>query len=98
MKDPIIFNFSKIYTYHTFYTLCKQKLNLPAYFGNNLDALWDYITGDMELPITIHFTGISPYHEKKFKALLQLMQEAAHEMPGDFIFNTERNEYDVGVG
>ena len=98
MKKPIIFNFSKIYTYHKFYTLCKQKLQLPEYFGNNLDALWDCITGDIELPVSIRFTGVTPYHKNKFKALIKLMQDAEIEMPCDFVFNMDSSEKDDGTG
>ena len=31
----------------------KEKLNLPDWYGNNLDALWDMLTGFIETPINI---------------------------------------------
>ena len=31
----------------------KNKLELPEYYGNNLDALWDCLTGWIDLPIRI---------------------------------------------
>lgn len=36
-----------------FHELLKLKLDLPEYYGKNLDALWDCLTGDIELPIRI---------------------------------------------
>ncbi len=31
----------------------KKKLELPEWYGNNLDALWDMLTGFIETPINI---------------------------------------------
>ena len=35
----------------SFYNL--RKLNLPEWYGNNLDGLWDMLTGFIETPINI---------------------------------------------
>ena len=31
----------------------KEKLNFPEWYGNNLDALWDMLTGFIETPVDI---------------------------------------------
>ena len=31
----------------------KEALNLPEHYGKNLDALWDMVTGEIDLPIRI---------------------------------------------
>ena len=31
----------------------KEKLELPEWYGNNLDALWDMLTGFIETPVSI---------------------------------------------
>lgn len=31
----------------------KDKLDFPDYYGRNLDALWDCLTGWMDLPLTL---------------------------------------------
>lgn len=31
----------------------REKLELPMWYGNNLDALWDVLTGFIETPINI---------------------------------------------
>lgn len=33
--------------------ILKEKLNLPEYYGENLDALWDCLTGDIAMPLSI---------------------------------------------
>lgn len=66
----------------------KAKLQLPEYYGKNLDALWDCLTGWIDLPMTIEWIGyekskkkIGEYAEK----LLKLFKEAEQEVDG-FIF------------
>lgn len=36
-----------------FYDSLERQLELPGYFGRNLDALWDMLTGDVEGPLEI---------------------------------------------
>ena len=31
----------------------REKLELPEWYGNNLDALWDMLTGFIETPINV---------------------------------------------
>ncbi len=37
--------------------LLKEKLDFADYYGKNLDALWDCITGDMYLPAYVTIGG-----------------------------------------
>ena len=37
----------------------KEKLELPDYYGANLDALWDCLTGWVSLPLTIEWYDFS---------------------------------------
>ena len=48
-------DFKEINNDKEFYEIVREKLDLPEYFGDNLDALWDSITGYIELPIKIRF-------------------------------------------
>ena len=34
----------------------REKLELPEWYGNNLDALWDILTGFIQTPVTITVT------------------------------------------
>lgn len=51
--NTIIIDGSDFNTKEDFHKLLKLKLKLPQYYGNNLDALWDCLTGEIELPLKI---------------------------------------------
>lgn len=44
---------SKIKTIGDFHREVKGILRLPDYYGNNLDALWDFLTAWIETPLTL---------------------------------------------
>lgn len=81
-----IFDFEQINTYDDFYRLAALELNLPDYFGNNLDALWDSLTGYVELPIDIEFINLSLEQLDEFEELLLLFEDAAMDMEEDVFF------------
>lgn len=67
------------------HNMLKEKLGLPEYYGKNLDALWDCLTGYIQLPLTIEWfnyditkKNLGSYAEK----LLSLMREAEKELDG----------------
>lgn len=71
----------------------KEKLELPEWYGNNLDALWDILTGFMETPINI--TVIFKPENKVVEDLkdnvlkiIETFKEAAEE-DEEIIFNCE---------
>ena len=76
----VIFDFDKIETMDDFYRLALEKLSLPDYFGNNLDALWDYITGAIELPVKIDFENLTLVKLNDFEALTNLFEDANMEL------------------
>ena len=47
----IYIDFSEIGDEQDFYQQLKEKLSLPENFGDNLDALYDSLTGFVELPL-----------------------------------------------
>ena len=97
MKDPIVFNFDKIHSLQSFYSACKPNLQLPDHFGNNLDALWDCIIGQIELPVDINFTNLTAWHLKKFEKQIELMLDAEKELDGDLSFECfTKDESDAG--
>lgn len=49
----IIFDFSTLADRDAFYHQFAQQFQLDEAFGNNLDALWDVLTGEIELPVNI---------------------------------------------
>ena len=52
MKN-IVIDFSKCKYPLDLHNEIKEKLNLPEWYGNNLDGLWDMLTGFIETPINI---------------------------------------------
>lgn len=52
MKTVII-NFSKCKYPLDLHNEIREKLELPEWYGNSLDALWDILTGFIETPVSI---------------------------------------------
>ncbi|ASB61741.1 barnase inhibitor [Bacillus sp. A053] len=70
----------------------KDNLNFPDYYGKNLDALWDCLTGWIELPQTLVWRNFEL--SKKFLGsyaddVLEVLQEAQEELEGEFIIIVE---------
>ena len=53
MKN-IVIDFSKCKYPMDLHNEIREKLELPEWYGNNLDALWDMLTGFIETPININ--------------------------------------------
>jgi ribonuclease inhibitor len=68
-----------------FHREIRKILDLPDYYGNNLDALWDCLTGWIEMPLTLIWEDF-----ENSKAILgvfadkalALFQEAEKEVQG----------------
>lgn len=63
----------------------QEALELPDYYGRNLDALWDCLAGHVELPLTVTWLDYEA-SEKRLgeygRQLMELFQEAAEEIDG----------------
>lgn len=85
MKQAV-FDFATIKTMDDFYTEAFAKFQFPEYFGNNLDALWDSLTGGIELPVDISFVNLSTEQTEQFYDLIILMEDAAIALEEDLYF------------
>lgn len=86
MKKVIINGeeFSNIGEFHKY---IKVKLELPDYYGENLDALWDCLTGFIDLPLLLiwqDFKKSKECMERDAERILQLFKEAQEELEDDF--------------
>ena len=55
------------------------------YFGHNLDALWDVLTGQLNLPLRITLCHLQHHPQRTaLVRIVQLMQEAEAETDGAF--------------
>ncbi len=52
MKE-IIIDFSKCKYPMDLHNELREQLGFPEWYGNNLDALWDMLTGYIETPVNI---------------------------------------------
>ncbi len=62
----------------------KNKFNLPQYYGENLDALWDFLDGD-DYPhdSKIEIYGIE-YLNKKFNGYGEKIKELFEDLPKEY--------------
>lgn len=83
--NKVTFDFTDIGNADDFYSQFADTFELPDYFGNNLDALWDVITsGEIPLPITIEFMNLPDTEE--FENLVNLFEQAEEELEGELTF------------
>jgi ribonuclease inhibitor len=88
--ETIYFDFNNIQTKKDFYENLKEKITLPEFFGNNLDALYDTLTGIVKLPLMFFFENITQEQIQAFGDLLKTLDDAEAATKGEF-------SYDFGV-
>jgi ribonuclease inhibitor len=81
MKN-IEIDFTNIGDNEEFYAALKEKVQLPEYFGDNLDALSDVISGDLEMPLNLEFTNMSVDQLETFEDLLETLEDLENEVVG----------------
>ena len=79
--------------YEDFYAQLKEKLTLPEHFGDNLDALFDVITGEIEIPLHLEFVNMSVEQLEIFEDLLTTLEDAEDEVE-DFTFAYYLEQYE----
>ena len=83
----IVFDFKKIKNKKDFYNELAEKVQLPEYFGNNLDALWDIITsGEIDLPPEVIFINFDNRKNKFFVSVEELFKDAEKETDKKIVF------------
>ena len=93
----VTFDFEKIESIDDFYREAVEKMDLPDYFGYNLDAMWDCLTGEIELPIEIRFINLSSQQLEEFVELILLFEDAAFDMDDDLFFEYSLKDDDVNL-
>ncbi|MBJ6360738.1 barstar family protein [Paenibacillus sp. GCM10012307] len=64
--------------YENVHDWLRQELELPEWYGDNLDALWDCITGDLPLPLKIIWIRDSD-REQHYAGIVQVFADAAEQ-------------------
>ncbi len=84
MKNKIIIDFSDCLYLDSIHNEIKEKLDLPDWYGKNLDALWDSLTGIIETPVEIEIIfkpetktaqEMKPYVEKIINVFMDAEKE-----------------------
>ena len=91
--NTVYIDFSDLGDYEDFYSQLKEKLPLPEFFGDNLDALYDSITGFVELPLHIEFVNMSVDQLEIFEDLLTTLEDTEDEVEG-FTFSYYLEQYE----
>ncbi|AIJ07660.1 MULTISPECIES: barstar family protein [Edwardsiella] len=86
--QKVQFDFNQIADLAAFYRQFSRAFTLAPRFGNNLDALWDALTGDIGMPLEITFVNFDAAKRRRFAALVLLFEDAEEELEGELRFNT----------
>ena len=65
----------------------QHKLDLPEWYGHNLDALWDCLSGWIALPIEVHWireaiTDPNSEYNVPLTSFISLFEEASEQIDG----------------
>lgn len=91
----IYIDFTDIGDYEDFYAQLKEKITLPEHFGENLDALSDVISGELEMPLHLEFVNMSIDQLELFEDLLTTLEDEEDETEGfSFTYYLEQYEDD----
>lgn len=88
-KKRITIDFSEIPDYESFYKTLKEKLTLPNTFGDNLDALYDVVSGGLAMPLHLQFTNFGFDEQVRFSSLMKVLETVEKETKG-FKFSYKR--------
>lgn len=82
------FDFDEIDTQEDFYREFSRLFEIPREKVNDLDSLWDAVTGNLlPLPLEIEFIHLPDKLRRRFGALILLFDEAEEELEGELRFN-----------
>ena len=69
-QKRFVLDFASCSTVGELYLVIKKEMDLPEWFGNNLSAFWDGLTGMIEVPAVIVF-----YKRTKNRELLGYVEK-----------------------
>lgn len=92
MSHVVIFNFQQIDSIDDFYRQFELQFSLPAWFGKNLDALWDMLSAGIELPVAIVFTHMNEEQQLEFEDIIAIMHDANDLWGDELIFLCENGD------
>ncbi|MCZ8520926.1 MULTISPECIES: barstar family protein [Paenibacillus] len=85
MLTELLLDGKELKTMDSFHQEFKTRLLFPDYYGHNLDALYDCLMDYAAAPLVIrwiHFEDSRRQLGERVHALVQVLRDAASEMPG----------------
>lgn len=73
----LIIDGSKIMSEEDFHMTVADGLDLPSWYGKNLDALWDSLTGIVDRPLKITWTHADQSKERlpRYEKIISLLRD-----------------------
>jgi ribonuclease inhibitor len=87
----LVIDGSKIVSEEDLHTVIAEGLDLPIWYGRNLDALWDALTGIVGRPLKITWIDAElskarlPRYEKYLSLLQEVEEQDRHLMRPEFL-------------
>ncbi|WP_241578380.1 barstar family protein [Rosenbergiella nectarea] len=78
------FDCPQIHSRADFYHQLRQQYATVYLFGDSLDALWDWLTGEIPLPVTCYFHQLQPQQlapDQPLASVVALFHEAREQEP-----------------
>ncbi|AMQ69106.1 MULTISPECIES: barstar family protein [Bacillus] len=73
--------------------ILKDQLDFPDFYGENLNALWDCLTGWIELPLTLVWKNFD-ISQKELGSdadnVLRILKKAQAELDGEFFIQIDQ--------
>ncbi|QPB94292.1 hypothetical protein IFY67_00499 [Klebsiella pneumoniae] len=87
------FDFDEIAEQQDFYREFSRTFELAQDKVNNLDSLWDAVTGGLlPLPLDIEFIHLNDKQRRRFGALILLFDEAEEELEGSCVLMPDKHK------
>ncbi|MBQ1894686.1 MAG: barstar family protein [Clostridiales bacterium] len=87
MNDVIVIDFTGVASYHEVHSLLDRTLDLPSYYGRNLDALHDCLTeiGSSKEPVRVRLVGMDKAGDNMSRYMTgvrKVFEDSERENPG----------------
>lgn len=83
--NTVSFDFDHIADVAEFYRQFCHKFAIEMAFGNNLDALWDALTGMIDLPARVTLRHLTTHaNPQQFDGVIAVLREAEAASAGKF--------------
>lgn len=86
--NTVVIEGEKITSIEQLHDVLFKQLNLPHYYGRNLDALWDCVTGYISLPTVVIWNNFQSTRNSLGEyadRVLEVFKSAESEIPGFYI-------------